>query len=111
MAVTREPDYQRVERQLGGGPAFPGGCILSETNEDRGYPAESGMTLRDYFAAHAMAATLQRLGPIVKVVDTGSLALMPDHPAVTEEDGRQIRRALAELAYEYADAMLIEREK
>lgn len=91
-----------------GGPAFPG-CVHANPGEWASAPA--GMSLRDYFAAQAMAATIQRLGPIVKVVDTGSLTLMPDNPAVSEEDGRQIRRALADVAYAYADAMLAEREK
>ena len=72
-------------------------------------PFSSGMSLRDYFAAQALAAMIQRLGPIVKVEGTGPLTLMPDHPAVSEEDGRQIRRAVAMVAYEYADAMVKER--
>ena len=63
-----------------GGPAFP--CVheLSETK---------GMTLRDYFAAQALAAIIQA-------------------------DGAQFfasNGAHAMIAYEHADAMLAERSK
>lgn len=74
-------------------------------------PASEYITVRDYFAAHALIATIQRLGPIVKVDGTGPLYVLPDNPAVTREDGQQIRAAVAMLAYEYAAAMVAERAK
>ena len=72
-------------------------------------PAIKGMSFRDYFAAQAMGAMIQRLGPIMKINGTGG-QIMPDSPAVTEDDGRQIRAAVAEVAYRYADAMLTARD-
>lgn len=41
-----------------GGPAFPGGCILSETNVDRGFPVNSGISVLDYFAGRALVGEL-----------------------------------------------------
>ena len=61
-----------------GGPAFP------RTQ----WPNESGMTLRDYFAAKAMQAILSR--PM-------------------DEDEEEDNPFLARLAYGVADAMLMER--
>ena len=68
-----------------GGPAFP---ILGQTDV-RGETiwAESGMTLRDYFAAKALTGIL-----------SGG-ERMPTPPIA------------ARLAYEYADAVLAERNK
>jgi hypothetical protein len=91
--------------------AFPAMERFDQYDADAGkyvarFLPEGGMSLRDYFAAKAMQATIARLGPIVKVDGTGSLHLMPDNPAVTEEDGRQVRQAVAIVAYDYADAML-----
>ena len=74
-----------------GGPAFPQG----ELDATRGYTqlkaaAECGMTLRDYFAAKAMQ---------------GEIA------AVHSVSGAWNPKSCAELAYEFADAMLAERAK
>lgn len=70
-----------------GGPAFP--VAGSEHN----YPIE-GMTLRDYFAAKAMAAIVRRW-------DGHSFGGGPDSPQYKE---------LAEDAFFIADAMLKARE-
>ncbi len=71
-----------------GGPAFPA-TIPIEHSDDQGKDylnyAESGMTLRDYFAAKAMAVYLT-------------------DPALVS--GNRV----AELAYKMADAMLKARE-
>ncbi|ARK42612.1 hypothetical protein [Burkholderia pseudomallei] len=72
-----------------GGPAFPevpGDC--------NGYEGKSGMTLRDYFAAKAMAGMLAYPG----CESRGS------HHNNNTPDG------VATVAYEYADAMLRARE-
>lgn len=53
-----------------------------------------GMTLRDYFAAKAMQ---------------GGIDLVP-HMATPKVD-KTVPQIIAEMAYEYADAMLAEREK
>jgi hypothetical protein len=69
------------------GPAFPvpmvyDGVVVDSVNE-------RGMTLRDYFAAKAMAAYVAKEGP------------------ASDEDGDFV----AKYAYEIADAMLAERKK
>lgn len=69
-----------------GGPAFPLSAI-----DARGKRVEGGMTLRDYFAAKAMA-----------VVWTG----IPDDVC----SGLALEH-LGRLSYEMADAMLAERAK
>jgi hypothetical protein len=71
--------------------AFP--CAKSDINYNNqsGEPFQSGMTLRDYFAAHAMSGFLSSR-EIILAADPGSC------------------RNLAGSAYEYADEMLKERE-
>jgi hypothetical protein len=69
-----------------GGPAFP---------ED--FPCDSGMTLRDYFAARAMQAMMS--SPEFMVVVTGNQAL-----------GENARERVANLSYQYSDAMLKARD-
>lgn len=93
-----------------GGPAFPrvptrieyraGEALIDEGQE--------GMKLRDYFAAHAMKAMIEKF-PIVKYRDPKETA--PSVPLVTKEQGEEIRSAIAKVAYEYADAMIEERDK
>lgn len=79
-----------------GGPAFP----VTLTYEREGKPPEvetySGMTLRDWFAGQA-------LGGIAAV----SYQLAADASA----EVRGLHPAIAESAYEVADAMLAERDR
>ncbi len=56
--------------------------------DDSIYAGEAGMTLRDYYAGHALAAIITRAS---KTSGTGNL--------------------FASASYEYADAMLAERAK
>lgn len=70
-----------------GGPAFPNELIRNMTS---GYLLKGGMTLRDYFAAKAMAAL---------VMDG------------LKRDGSATVPNVAKDAYRMADAMLAEREK
>lgn len=65
-----------------GGPAFPGGSPTGQL------PPVYGMTLRDYFAAKALAAMLAN----------------PDKEGANR--GRNGVQLFAGFAYEYADAML-----
>ena len=86
-----------------GGSAFPGGKIshyeyewVGPNQVPTGKPVmvkEAGMTLRDYFAAHA--------------IDVGSRSLTMDD--CMDYDARKAN--IARHAYEMADAMLKEREK
>ena len=69
-----------------GGPAFPFGQISEVTGQPVNGFYDSGMSLRDYFAAKAMQ---------------GALA----NPEVKETAGSR-----SEWAYEIADAMLAQRE-
>lgn len=68
-----------------GGPAFPSAYPDSEHTSQ-------GMSLRDYYAAHFMAAMLPSL-------------------AYIRRDKIQTDRAYSVRAYELADAMLAERDK
>lgn len=68
-----------------GGPAFP----TNENNFRRDYSG-AGMTIRDYFAAAALQGLLA-------------------DPITRADDGEKIedfRNEIAEVCYEYADAML-----
>ena len=80
-----------------GGPAFPSGL---ETGHMA--PLHNGMTLRDYFAAKAMAGLLS--APDVGV-------RYKDSEGTPEWIEQQVARDVAGVAYLYADAMLAAREK
>lgn len=67
-----------------GGPAFP---------RDHANDGHNGMTLRDYFAAKAMAALIQESGPNLSRAVWANI------------------RDLAAASYLFADAMLKEREQ
>lgn len=77
-----------------GGPAFPVNEVCDHNGDIVSYAAP-GMTLRDYFAARAMAA------------------LMPIYREAQDEyaDAAQLLKCQAESAYDYADAMLAARSK
>jgi hypothetical protein len=78
-----------------GGPAFP---LPSEP----GFPAEMGMTLRDWFAGQALAGVLK---------SCGDLSCYYDHSAGSKGDNDiPSPIAVASFAYELADAMLKARE-
>ena len=75
-----------------GGPAFPRAGSDEYGNETQPF---DGMSLRDYFAAKAMAAFIIAAGPAhYSVISKGVNALNTAHAA------------LAEGAYHMADAML-----
>lgn len=79
-----------------GGPAFPGGVNQVYTNIEPGEPTQSGMTLRDYFAAKAMQA-----------LATANIAEIADANGV---EGEPVVDYMARAAYHVADAMLAARE-
>lgn len=82
-----------MSKQNNGGPAFPHSAklVAPDTYE---HLTNGGMSLRDYFAAKAMAAIVRRW-------DGHSFGGGPDSPQYKE---------LAEDAYHIADAMLRARE-
>jgi tryptophan 2,3-dioxygenase len=67
-----------------GGPAFP--VIPPDTHSYREWPAESGMTLRDYFAAQSI--------------------MLAYSEAMRTNEENWTYAELAEAAYDMADAML-----
>lgn len=94
-----------------GGPAFPSQTDTFRTPEGRavGRPAESGMTLRDYFAAHAPEQTGDDDDP--EWVSQRAAVPLPKN--MTDQDALRLfwARCESELRYAYADAMLKARER
>lgn len=74
-----------------GGPAFPRPFSVDDADPDISYPAHMGMSLRDYFAAKAMQATI------------ASWIAKDEYPNTDLE--------VAENAYAVANAMLKAREQ
>jgi hypothetical protein len=74
-----------------GGPAFP---ELGQITRNPDWQSESGMTVRDYFAA--------------KAIDMATIA---EAQAPCGENGETTYRGIAERCYLLADAMLMAREK
>ena len=72
-------------------PAF---SVSAELCQDLTIEQQRGMTLRDYFAARAMQ---------------GGIDLVP-HMATPKVD-KTVPQIIAEMAYEYADAMMKAREE
>lgn len=76
-----------------GGYAFSGATV-----------GQPGMTLRDYFAAHAPLPSYETMVfALERMVEKADWS--------TEQKAVYIREALAETAYRWADAMLAERDK
>lgn len=74
-----------------GGSAFPNTHVVG-MGETPGWYGCSGMTLRDYFAAKAMA----------KLIDSEKIKVMVQ----IVEDKRTVFEIISTVAYSYADAML-----
>ena len=84
-----------------GGPAFPSGMIDPSTPEDAVLPIHVGMTLLDYFAAHAPIT----LDDAVQFLDTyGGEVTGPWPP-------QEVLRTLADLRVEYAKAIMKARKE
>ena len=81
-----------------GGPAFPKPATLDPRTGQPWNEHSDGMSLRDYFAANAMRAIITHAYPAVI--------------AATElELKAAILRRMAPAAYEFADAMIAQRDK
>lgn len=79
-----------------GGPAFPTGELRSIDSIHEIYGNLPGMTLRDYFAAKAMQ---------------GFLANRKTGDAALHNSAQEWVKDITEAAFEFADAMLEERNK
>lgn len=91
------------EKKDDGGPAFPRPAyeIESETRDTVIWGSgQSGMTLRDYFAAKALAAIMTNPCPDSEPPEVDGL-----------DDINEIRAARVKVAYSYADLMLEARKK
>ena len=76
-----------------GGPAFPTGEGVR--------PYNPGMTLRDYFAAKAMPARIEKTELLIRAtLEDGT------HHGTPEELMAKHKAGICESAYAYADAML-----
>ena len=89
-----------------GGPAFP--RPFSETGDAKQgavFHSQAGMSLRDYFAAKAMQSLIAK-SPLKEqvVYEDGSVS------GPSNEEMDIISSGVCSSAYEYADAMLAERE-
>lgn len=78
-----------------GGPAFPGGISAALKATDDTPPTQIGMSLRDYFAGRCLTAYVHSLE---QGIPEGGCE-MPT------------KELVAQVCYEYADAMLRERAK
>lgn len=110
------------ERKKDGGPAFPHKEKMRDPNS---YPAPSyidiehgGMTLRDYFAAHAPDVSDERVREEVEgfpVFDNSGYHNGYPHETIREKQRKTqvdwMISARIKWRYQYADAMLAEREK
>lgn len=82
-------------------------------NSDSAFPVplpsqKSGMTLRDYFAAHAPEPPKEQIEMVMRREQAANPHNEPYHNKVRRRDELEIRCALR---YAYADAMLAERSK
>ena len=83
-----------------GGPAFP----VPNLEFDSEF---NGMTLRDYFAAKAMASIISNTTWFDAITETASKAL---HVEGGVELSLEVKKMCADHAYGFADAMLKARE-
>jgi len=75
-------------------PAF---SVSAELCQDLTIEQQRGMTLRDYFAAHAMQAMLSNLEFLVRV-------------SADQDVGDSPKERVSNVAYAYADAMMKAKE-
>jgi len=78
-------------------PAFPRPYSHDDYLEDIDYLAQDGMTLRDYFAAHAMQAMLSNTEFLVRVI-------------ADQDVGDNPKERVSNVAFAYADEMMKARE-
>ena len=87
-----------------GGPAFP--RPASPAHQHGMHDPQKGMTLRDYFAAKAMQALIEKTEVLIRaVLEDGT------HHGTPEELMAKHKAGICESAYAYADAMLKARDQ
>lgn len=85
-----------------GVPAFPGArWVESESLLQRNPVFEPGMTVRDYFAAHATDGDIEayKIGPVTKQIESVNGSQWREVTA-------PLRRTRAQAKYAYADEMI-----
>jgi hypothetical protein len=82
------------EKKMKDIPAF---SVSAELCQDLTIEQQRGMTLRDYFAAHAMQAMLSNLEFLVRV-------------SADQDVGDSPKERVSNVAYAYADAMMKAKE-
>lgn len=86
-----------MARKDDGGPAFPEAIAIGPAGDV--HPGFGGMSLRDWFAGHALAGLLSDATTIEKYTNA------------SVKDGVDPEPFFASSAYEMADAMIAERSK
>lgn len=87
-----------------GGPAFP---MLTNIAHNSDWATDCGMSLRDYFAAHAPEPSEDEIGRQVSIDRSRN----PYNEGPPKPKIRERYEIIAYLKFRYADAMLKEREK
>lgn len=84
-----------MSEKSNGGPAFPSEAMVHDVpSGEHRWLLHDGMTLRDYFAAKAL------------------MGMIASSPVCNRTDAKQVNKPRwAAQAYEFADAMLKERDK
>lgn len=90
-----------------GGPAFPTEATVFEDAGGymRSAGSAGGMSLRDWFAGQALC------GHLSAETSAQRLAVLQRHGGDTDAAMADLRKLSAEIAYEYADAMLAARKQ
>ena len=91
-----------------GGPAFPSEFKFDHPNAGPMVEQSAGMSLRDYFAIHAPEPTNEQISSIER---REQAANPHNEPYANKVRRRGRQEIICSLRYEYADAMLAEREK
>lgn len=86
-----------------GGPAFPKPALVSDDGKNLYDSSNEGMSLLDYFAGQGLPALIQCV-----IVDGATNTAIN---ALAEERNADPAALVAEMAYDYAGLMLVERAK
>jgi hypothetical protein len=95
-----------------GGPAFPVLPPLDNGASAPNYPyPHDGMSLRDYFAAAALQGTLSDCKNLEAILTALRKPTSPFAFTKSDVTGDEFMAQIAQNCYQFADAMILEREK